>query len=159
MLDVESSALGPAAELVEIAIVGADGGTLIDTIVRPRGQLAPDAQRVHGLDAAALARADPFEEVYPGLAKLLAGRTVIAYHAAFDHQVLDYSCELVSLSIISCVWDCAMLRYEQWRGFRASLAIVCEVESITVAGPRHRALTDARLVWWLIRRMAGESPQ
>ena len=110
MLDVESSALGPAAVLVEIAIVGADGGIVIDTVVRPRGQLAPDAQRVHGLDASALARADPFEVVYPRLAKLLTGRVVIAYHAVVDHQVLDHSCELASLPTISCAWDCAMLR-------------------------------------------------
>jgi len=64
---------------------------------------------------------------------------------------------IAGLPPVVCTWECAMTRYEQWRGFHASLDTACEVESIVVDGTRHRALPDATLVWRLIQRMAGRS--
>ena len=113
--------------------------------------------RVHGLDAEALRNQPRFEQIYDVLAEILTRRTVIAYNADFDQHVLAHTCRVAGLPQIDCTWECAMLRYEQWRGFRASLATVCEIESIAATEPHHRALPDARLVWNLIRRMAGES--
>ena len=157
VIDVETTGLGTQAEIVEVALVGPRGGTLLNTMVHPRTPPGPGALRVHGLSAAILCRSPPFEEVHRSLADLLTGRCVIAYNAAFDRHALDNTCRISGVSPISCRWDCAMARYEQWRGFRASLDIACEVESIIVENQRHRALPDAQLVWRLIRRMAGYS--
>ena len=137
--------------------VGPRAETLLDTMVRPRTPPGPGALRVHGLSADVLCQSSPFKEVHRSLADLLTGRFVIAYNAAFDRHALDNTCRISGVSRISCTWDCAMARYEQWRGFRASLDTACEVESIVVETRRHRALPDAQLVWRLIRRMAGYS--
>ena len=157
VIDVETTGLGTNAEIVEAAIVSARGDALLDTVVRPRTPPEPGATRVHGLDADTLRSAVPFEQIYGTIADLLTGRTAVAYNAPFDRQVLSHTCSIAGLPQIGCVWDCAMLRYQQWRGFHASLATACEVESIVASAPRHRALPDALLVWRLIRRMAAES--
>ena len=157
VIDIETTGLGANAELVEAAIVGSSGETLLDTVVRPRTPPEPEASRVHGLYVDTLRNQVRFEQIYGVLARLLTGRTVIAYNSEFDQQVLNHTCKTAGLPQIDCTWECAMLRYEQWRGFRASLATVCEIESIVATGLHHRALPDARLVWNLIRRMAGES--
>ena len=156
VVDFETTGLGINAEIVEAAIVDNRGDALLQTLVRPRTAPEPGASRVHGLHAPALRNEPRFEQIYEVLARLLIGRMVIAYNATFDQQVLTHTCQAAGLPEIDCTWECAMLRYEQWRGFRASLATACEIESIAAA-PRHRALPDARLVWSLIRRMAGRS--
>ena len=158
VIDVETTGLGTNAEIVELALVDARGETLLDDVVRPLTDPTPGASRVHGLSADVLRRASPFGKIYSLLWDILSQRTVVAYNAAFDRQVVDHTCEIAGLCPIQCTWECAMLRYEQWRGFRASLATACEVESIVVDARRHRALPDARLVWRLIQRMAAASP-
>ena len=157
VMDVETTGLGTQAEIVEVALVGGRGQTLLDVMVRPRTAPDPGAARVHGLSADMLCRAPPFEEIYGCLTDLLTGQAVIAYNAAFDRHALNNTCRISGVSPISCIWECAMARYEQWRGFRASLDTACEVESIVAEVRRHRALPDAQLVWRLIRRMAGYS--
>ena len=156
VIDTETTGLGTSAEVVEVAIVGARGNTLLNSLVRPRIPPEPKASRVHGLNSDALSHAAPFEAVYPTLVERLRHRMVVAYNAAFDQYALDHTCRIAGLPRIGCTWACAMLRYEQWRGFRASLTTACEVESIATAPRHHRALQDAQHVWRLIRRMAGE---
>ncbi|MDE0022999.1 MAG: 3'-5' exonuclease [Spirochaetaceae bacterium] len=155
VIDVETTGLGAHAEIVEVAVVSARGHALVDVMVRPRMAPEPGAVRVHGLGAGTLRGASPFEEIYGTLADLLAGMTVVAYNAEFDRQALSNTCRIAGLPPVVCTWECAMTRYEQWRGFHASLDTVCEVESIVIDGTRHRALPDATLVWRLIQRMAG----
>lgn len=156
VIDVETTGLGPEAEIVETAIIGNRGDTLLETMVHPHTPPESQASKVHGLDAEALRNQPRFGQIYEVLTALLTRRTVVAYNAEFDRHVLTHTCQAAGLPRIECTWECAMLRYEQWRGFRASLATVCEVESIVAAGPHHRALPDALLVWNLIRRMAGQ---
>lgn len=158
VIDFETTGLDQNAEIVEAAVVGHRGDTLFNAVIRPRTPPDPGTARVHGLTAETLDGAAPYEQFHGVLETTLAGRLVIAYNAAFDRQVLAHTCHVAGLPAIGCTWDCAMLRYEQWRGFHASLATACEVESIDAPVRRHRALPDARLVWRLIRRMAGESP-
>lgn len=157
VLDVETTSLGLQAEIVEVALVGGGGQTLLDVMVRPRMPPDPTAARVHGLSTETLRQASSFEKVYRSLIDLLTGRTVVAFNAAFDAYALNNTCRMTGLPPIDCTWECAMERYKQLRGFRASLDTACEVESIVVEVRRHRALPDAQLVWRLIRRMAGHS--
>lgn len=158
VVDVETTGLSANAELVEVAVVGDTGETLLDAVVRPRTPPDAAASRLHGLSADALRSHVRFEQIHGTLTHLLTGRTVIAYNAKFDQHVMDHTCHVAGLPRIDCTWECAMFRYEQWRGFHASLATACEIESIVDTASRHRALPDAQVVRSLIRRMAGEPP-
>jgi DNA polymerase-3 subunit epsilon len=114
----------------------------------------PGAARLHGLDAAVLASAPPFAALYPDLERVLRGRVVIAYWAVFDRAILEHACRAHGLPPLAARWDCAHARYAAWRGFSAPLGTACEIEGIAPAA-RHRAAPDARLVWELLQRMAG----
>ncbi|MBP1702194.1 MAG: putative exonuclease [Chloroflexi bacterium] len=45
-LDTETTGLNELAEIVEISIVDYNGITLLDTLVRPRRSIPPDAIRI-----------------------------------------------------------------------------------------------------------------
>ena len=79
---------------------------------------------------------------------------VVAYWAVFDRTILERACRCLGLPLLASEWDCAHERYAAWRGFSVPLGTACEIEGIKV-GARHRAATDARLVWELILRMGG----
>lgn len=154
VLDTETTGLGEDAEIVEMAIVGPSGQVLFDKLVQPSAAIEYEAARLHRFDPLNLEAAPPFEAIYPILKELLSGRTIVAFHADFDRRVIDSSCRGSSLRPIEGRWACALERYESWRGFRASLGTVCEIEGIPVTD-RHRAVGDAFLVWTLLKRMVG----
>jgi DNA polymerase-3 subunit epsilon len=153
-VDVETTGLDESAEIVEIGAVGPRGEAILDLLVRP--SLEPDhsSTRIHGLDAKVLNHAPCFEDIYSVVNRVLTSRYVISYNAEFDRRVLDSVCWRMGLDPIDCDWECAMARYEQWRGFRSSLTTACEIEGI-FATQRHRALPDALVVWRLVLKMAG----
>ena len=78
---------------------------------------------------------------------------VVAYVADFDRGILERSCRGRGLPPLAVRWECAYARYAAWRGFKTSLSTACEIEGLPPGG--HRAASDARRVWELIRLMAG----
>ena len=68
VMDVETTGLGPEAEVVEAAIIGNRGDTLFDAVVRPRTPPEPQASKVHGLHGDVLRNQPRFEQVYGRLA-------------------------------------------------------------------------------------------
>jgi DNA polymerase III subunit epsilon len=141
--DAETTGRGERAEVVEAAIVDATGGVLFDGLVRPTGPMSPGAERLHGLSGGRLAAAPAFGEHHPRLHELLAGRVVVAYHAAFDRRVLATSCALIGRPEIPATWLCAVDLFESLRGFRPPLHVACEIEGVAGPRERHRALSDA----------------
>jgi superfamily I DNA/RNA helicase len=75
------------AEIVEVAAVRVRDGRIAGTfasLVKPRGPVSPEAtQRAHGLTAADLVNARPFEEVWPEL-KAFCGEDVLVAHNGYD---------------------------------------------------------------------------
>lgn len=137
-----------------MALIGSRGEALLDTTVRPKGGIPREAQQVHGLADADVASARDLAVVYPDLWRLTSNKTVVAFHAAFDRAVLERECQRRGLAPVLGPWECALERYAEWRGFRASLATICEIEGL----PRrelHRAKSDAESTWLLVRRMAS----
>jgi DNA polymerase III subunit epsilon len=154
-LDVETTGLGPEAEPVEVAVVGAHGNLLFDSLVRPARQVQPAAARMHGLDDAVLRGAPCFAEIYEDLERALRDqRVIVAYYAVFDRAILAFACRSNRLPLLADRWDCAYARYAAWRGFAAPLRTACAIEGIPHSGP-HRAAADARRVWQLVQRMGG----
>lgn len=158
VFDAETTGLRETAELIEIGIVSSNGSIAFEQLIRPESEVERGAVRVHGLTKEALRNAPSFDAISPALASFLGGKIVIAFNAGFDRRVLEYSSTSRGYPIIECEWVCALDRYEDWRGFRAPLQVVCEIEGISVER-KHRAADDALLVWQLMLRMAGESPK
>jgi hypothetical protein len=87
ILDTETTDLDGYA--VEIAVVdAATGDTLLDTLVNPGCPIQPGARAVHGISDADVAAAPLLADVLPRLLAVTRGRTVLAYNAAFDNDVI-----------------------------------------------------------------------
>ena len=163
ILDGETTGTGPRDEFVQLAAVDQSGEVLLNSLIQPTQRIDPGAARVHGLTAAHLVDAPGFPQIYPRLAALLSGRSVVIYNAAFDRRILDQACARYGLPRLRADWHCAMLRYAQFHGewnyqyesFRwHKLAVACRSEGIAVSGA-HAALTDCFLTLRLLETMAA----
>jgi DNA polymerase-3 subunit epsilon len=154
VLDLETTGLSGDCEVVAVAVVGSAGDVLLDVTVRPKRGIPAEARRVHGLGDADVADAPDLALVHPELCRIARDRTVVAFNAEFDRTVLEGESRRLGLPPVAARWECALQRYAEWRGFRASLATICEIEGIPMS-ERHRARKDAELTWLLVKRMVG----
>ena len=155
-LDTETTGLGAADRIVEIAIVRADGSVAMDTLVNPRIPIPPAATQIHGIRDDMVERSPTFESIWPRIRSLLSGQQVIIYNKAFDARFLPDG--------LACAEEvrCAMLEYAERRGERNygrrgykwhTLAVAARQVGHKWTGDAHRALADAlacRSIWlWL----------
>jgi DNA polymerase III subunit epsilon len=160
-LDTETTGLGPDDEIVDLAIVGAGGEVLLDSLVRPSRPIPPGASAVHGLTDADVAFAPPWELVYPHLLEALSGRIVVVYNADFDRRLVGQCCGRSRLPEPSAEWNCAMRVYADFHGepgrgggFRwHRLEHAAATFGLPPGG--HRALGDARTCRMVVHGMAA----
>ena len=114
-LDTETTGLGPDAEVVEIALVAADGLVLLDTLVRPVGPIPAAASRIHGISDADVAGAPDWRSVHETLCGILAERPVVVYNAPFDRRIVAQCCGRHRLADPFRSWQCAMRAYAEFR--------------------------------------------
>lgn len=147
-VDTETTGLNQdgADEVLEIAIVDADGTTLLNTLVRPAQNTAwPNAQVIHGITPQDVANAPTWNALLPKIAAICAGKTVVFYNSPFDTSFFPKGF-FPSVA-------CAMHRYSElspkckaW--FKLSDAATESGYAST--GTTHRALEDAlacRHIW------------
>jgi DNA polymerase III subunit epsilon len=115
-LDTETTGFGPQAEIVEIAIIGSDGGVLLDTLVRPEGRIPQAAFLVHGIDDGMVVDAPRWPEVCAELASVLRDRRVVVYNASFDLGMVNQANARCGAAQYPATWECAMLRYAAFAG-------------------------------------------
>lgn len=119
ILDTETTGLGDADQVSEVAAINTAGETLLDTLVCPSIPIPAEATAIHGIDAAMVAAAPTFVEIYPDLRRLLDGASrIVVYNAAYDRRLLNQS-RLVGEHPIfrePPPWECAMERYAAWYG-------------------------------------------
>jgi DNA polymerase III subunit epsilon len=153
-LDTETTDLGPRAEIVELAIVSADGQEF-QTLVKPLGASSREAAQVHRIDPDALTLAPPFADVAGEVRKRLARRTVLAYNVAFDRRVLWQAFAQAVQPAPRSRWLCVCDVVTQWAGSRLRLDEALVAAGVNLTQPRHRAAEDARAVAALARALAA----
>lgn len=87
-VDVETTGLGPDAELVEFAAVDDSGSVLFQALLRPSDPWGYIAEEVHGITARELAAAPRFEDLADEIFNVLDGRVLSAHGAEFDHRCI-----------------------------------------------------------------------
>ncbi|MDP9314349.1 MAG: 3'-5' exonuclease [Chloroflexota bacterium] len=153
VLDTETTGLDDQAEVLEIALLSTHGAVLCDSLIRPQGPIPAAATAVHHLDAAAVAHAPTFRELYPRLAALLRKRFVVVYNAAFDRRVLDQTCTRYGLPALRpAALHCAMLEYAKFTGVWN--ATKQDYTWHKLQGADHSALGDCRATLATIEWMA-----
>ena len=139
-LETTDSDIG-TAEIVEIAAVRVRDGLVRDelcSLVRPRGPIAPGAQRTHHITERDVAHAPWFEEIWPRVAEFCGDDILVAHNGyQFDFPVLQ---RLTGATFSTL--DTLPLARELHTG-SARLGDLAARFGID-AGVSHRALDDAR---------------
>ena len=149
ILDTETTGLLEEklnVEAVQIAVINARGRVLMNELVRPKYKIPKSKIKIHGIDNEMVASAPTFDLLYPRLQRILHDKTVIAYKASFDREVLRRSGSIYGLPEIEAPWQCAMWAYKAYREFP---------KLVSLPGSSHDALADCRALRKLLKRMAS----
>lgn len=162
-LDVETTGLDEEAEVIEYALLDADGRVLAEGFVRPEcGAIPYEASQVNGITDEMLVGAPRWSEVYPHLEQLLHGRLVIAHNAAFDRRMLMQSCMRAGLNTPAAEWGCTMESLIAVNGGRWP-RLGCAAELVGARFPErgvaHRAHYDAALCRAVALAMTQMEPE
>jgi len=164
-LDTETTGLGPLAEVVEICIIDTDGSVLLESLVKPTVPISREASNIHGISEADLRDAPTFAELLPEIIRVVEGRSVVIYNAAYDISIIVQSA-MAHGRDGNIITDshCAMLLYAEyagyWNDYRGSYRWHKLINAARQCGialpPRlHRARVDAEITRQLLMHMAG----
>jgi DNA polymerase-3 subunit epsilon len=165
ILDTETTGLGGDDEIVEIAVINAQGEVLLDTLVKPTKPIPQGATWIHGITDEMVDDAPTFPEIYPRLAKVLDGRPVGIYNAAFDTAFLRDDARRHDLPRLKfrheCVMEWAAMHYGDYsyrhRDFRwVSLVDAYETYVGGEIENAHRALADCQMTLAVMKAIAQE---
>lgn len=153
ILDTETTGLYNA-EIVEIAILRADGENLLNTLVKPSISIPQDVVKIHGIDDEAVKNAPTFPDIYPQIVDALGDRRLIIYNAAFDTKILSYCRKKHELPPFQFKGrtDCAMKLYAQFVGDYSDYFDDYKWKPLCGG---HRALSDCLACLDIIKEMAA----
>ena len=170
VFDTETTGLDSQAEIVEISCISSEGLVLLDTLVQPTCPVPDEASAIHGIRNSDLVYAPTLPELLPSISCMFAGQRIGSYNIAYDTRLLNQS--LIARGYSAPVewceprWFCIMELYAQywgaWHDYWHSytwqkLENALEQCELTVEGPLHRALADARGALAVLRYMASSS--
>jgi len=165
VLDTETTGLEKPAEIVDIAILAADGSALLNTLVCPKWPIPPAAINVHGITNEMVADAPCWVEVQPAVVELIRGLDVITYNAVFDRKMFHCSDEARMMPQTDykafSTWWCAMEWYaefwgewDEYHGNNRWQKLAVAVRQQGLPGfLAHRALDDAQATRQLIMKI------
>lgn len=156
VLDTETTGLHRPAEVVEIAILDWTGAVLVDTLVKPKLDIPPDAIAIHHITNEMVATAPTWPEIKPKVLEAIKGKDVIVYNAKYDRHMLHSSDDNWALPTfdykVESQWFCAMEWYAQHYGEYNSyygsyrwvpLEAAAAKFGIVTVYEAHRAMADA----------------
>lgn len=163
-VDTETTGLDDTAEVVEIAIVDRTGTVLFESLVKSVEPMPPEASVVNGITDEMLAAAPTWPAVAPQVARLLAGRVVIAHNAEFDERMLRQSCRRHSLTPPAVrLWGCSLemltgVNEGRWPSLATAIRLSGATSPDSTIGTRHRAGYDAEACRRVIVALASRFP-
>ena len=159
-LDTETTGTGARDEVVEIAIIDAEGKVLINSLLHPKHRKRwPDAEAIHGIGPAQVVDAPTLDLLMPSIITAVRGKNVVIYNADFDSRFLPEALEKAAAV------HCCMLRYAKFKGDWNEYHNDYRWHKLTVAarhigyrfeGDAHRALADCRATRTVWQHMDAE---
>lgn len=162
ILDTETTGLGPTDEIVQIAVVDADGTVLLNTLVRPTQPISAEATSIHGITDSDVELAPSGGEICLELARLLRQRLVCIYNADFDARILAQTFRAWGVPLPKFQTECVMTLYAEFEGEWSAYHGSYRWHKLTSAASRanlghfgaHDALGDAETTRRLLAHMA-----
>jgi len=161
VLDTETTGLDERAEIVELSIIDKNGDTLFDSLIKPKGRIPRDAERIHGISNTDVENADSWHDVYEDVRIILDGRSVAIYNADYDIRIIQQTCNLYDLDMIKFNPVCVMLHYAkywgEWNYSRGNykwqkLTNAARQQGIEIKNA-HRALGDCMMTLAVLNKM------
>jgi DNA polymerase-3 subunit epsilon len=150
-IDLETSGANFANDrIIEIGLVEVDphGVREWSVLVNPEMALSSFITGLTGIDDAMLRTAAPFRELAPALLDRLRGRLLIAHNARFDYGFLKGEFRRLGVDFRATRLCTVRLSRKLFpEHHRHNLDVLVTRHGLSVAGNRHRALADARLLW------------
>lgn len=165
-LDTETTGLERSDEIVEIAIVDAEGQVLRDTFVKPSRSIPADATRIHNITDEMVLGAPTWPILWSQIRPLLVGKVIVAYNAEFDMRMMQQSHERYRLPWRDKLQPYDLLKlYAQFRGEWDPVRRAWKFHSLDQAGKyagislpnAHRSLADTLLARELLIYIANAS--
>jgi DNA polymerase-3 subunit epsilon len=165
-LDTETTGLEMGDEIVEIAIIDDDGNSLLDSLIKPAGNISRSASAVHGINAEMLKDSLTWAEIWPQVQEALNGKMVGIFNADFDIRMMRQSSQKYEISWEAPYKDnfCIMKLYAQfygdwnpsrrsykWQGLDAARR-QCDLDLANA----HRAKDDTLLTREILHYMANQ---
>ncbi len=165
-LDTETTGLDERAQIIEVSILDAAGNVCLDSLVKPRGKIPVEVQRIHGIRDADVKDAPTWLELWPKVERVVAGRVIATYNAEFDMKMMrqDHYRHHIPWTLSEDAFVCLMKLYARFKGewnpkygnYRwhslEAAAGHCDLEIHNM----HRAEDDARLARDLLYYMANQ---
>ena len=147
-LDTETTGLDEHDQVVEIAVIDAEGELQFHSLVKPTVPISEGAARVHGITSDELASAPTWPEIYSQVRQLLKDQLVVAHNISFDARLLRQTCRAHGLAMIDFDWRCTMDLLTSFNGGRwPRLSRAVELAGVAFpGGDAHRAQCDAECV-------------
>ena len=148
ILDTETTGLDKTAQIVQLAIVGIDGQTRYNSLLRPSVLIPPDIVKLHGITNARVRNAPTIIEQVDTFRPIMEAGPVIIYNARYDIRLLRQSLKARGASadwVDALDVHCAMLEYTAYRDAK---------KWISLAGGSHEAVGDCLATLEVIQNMA-----
>jgi DNA polymerase III subunit epsilon len=157
ILDTETTGFSNA-EVIDLGIIDTKGNILYDGLLRPKCPIEESAQAVHHITEEMVASAPTFKEEWHAIQRRIKGKSIIAYNAAFDQQMLVNSALIHHVRPPVMNWYCLMKEYQRHMNFQKwqKLSVACEQQGIAFS-QQHRALGDTMAALELIRAVARKA--
>jgi DNA polymerase-3 subunit epsilon len=155
ILDTETTGLEQRDEIIEIALINPQGATLLNTLVKPHGQIPPDVSAIHRITPADVAAAPTWPEIDAQVTALLrAASRIVIYNVNFDTRMLRHTrhrYDLPPLNIPAKRYECAMQHYAEFYGQWSNSRQSFKWQRLEGG---HRALGDCMAVLKTLQKMA-----
>jgi len=157
-LDTETTGTGEYDQICEVAVVGPDGETILDELVRPSRPIPESASDVHGISDADVEDAPSMADLEPELKEVLLENPICIYNANFDCRLLRQSATSDWLldwprdpERVHCVMELMARWHGDWSDHYQSYTWISQEDAVTklkidgFADDLHRARADAEL--------------
>ena len=170
--DTETTGLSKTSELVEIAITDHEGNVLMDTLIKPKGEIPKVVSDIHGIFAEDVKDSPSWADVHEQFLEVLGDKTLVFYNRSFDLRLIKQTAGLYGLGGIEFeekIEDqtvCAMKPYAVFNGEltktgaarSVKLVVAAEQEGVVMtdfSGGAHRALFDSVMVQRMVKNLAS----
>ena len=161
VLDIETTGLHSADEILQISIIGENGNILLDTFVHPYYHSTwPDAEKVHGITPDMVADAPYPHELIPTIKTIFSETSLlIGFHPNFDLGFLqDWGIHPFNIQIVDVMQEFAdyyAVHDDPYNGSQYNdLTFCADYFGYTWEGAVHNSLYDAMATLHCYQKLA-----